>query len=228
MEELKRTQEKKGSGEKPSIPTVKPVVLKPVTPLVNNPNTPTNTQSEGSSVAASVESGFKKVGQKNPKVEQFVPSTVLPKTPENQYPKSVNVSGSTLGSASSVEKKPYKESNSGPPLVDAKKLVPEPGIPTSPKESTLSGLNSHGLNKRPLVESSNHHPVKHNESTQLKKSDDAVQNELRDLYKRVAKLEETVTSLQSELLQLKTTHAEEHRCKCTQKNNEGSLVHIWS
>lgn len=234
MEELKRTQEKKGSLttssslEKPLIPPAKPIVSKP-----------------GDSVTTLGDPVLKKIGQKNTKpVEQPVSSNVSPKTPENQFTKSpANASRATdLVPVLPAEKKTHKESPTGPPSVDVKKLVLESGISTSPKESasvsdpglgeTPKHKSSPGLPStvtKPQIESPKYQPpVNHNESVHVGKSDTTVQHELQSLHLRVASLEETVKSLQAELLQLKNTHAEEHRCPCMKKadTNGASLVHI--
>ncbi|XP_046440839.1 SH3 domain-containing kinase-binding protein 1-like isoform X3 [Daphnia pulex] len=249
MEELKRNQEKKEKGsftttssntlEKPAVPPVKPIII------AKSVNTSTDVpQSEGHSFTrAGNEPVSHKVGQKNAiaKIEPSSSSIIASVSPEIPPPKSlVNTSGApTLANVPLIEKPPFAV----PTVVDEKSAMLGTGTSMSLKGSPEAGLNSLNIEeftKQKLLSTfpsndtkqsvglPNHLPVSLNEEAQLSNSEDTVQHELQTLRLRVASLETTVQNLQMELMQLKNSSADEHRCRCLKKknSNEASLVHI--
>lgn len=251
MEELKRNQEKKGSIatsttlEKPSVPPAKPTIPKPVnTPLTTPQNFPVNTSLGENSVISNEAASKKSVGlkQNNFKLEPPNSSTVPPKYSPSQHPKRTDGSP-ILTPASPPEKPTYKDPSlpSESSLFEMKKQIMETKTSLSVKDHPSAGSNGHDtvvvlkpktslepasnvVNKQPSTVS-NHHI--YNESSQSR-SDDAIFLELRTLNSRVASLEATILSLQSELLHLKnTTSVHEHKCQCVAKKaSNDSFVHI--
>ena len=245
MEELKRNQEKKEKGslttpmcssiEKPAIPPVKPIISKSINTSIDVP------QSEGNSLTRVTDAVSYKIGQKNSKIEPSLSSIVASVNSDIIHSKSLmNTSGSpTLASVLHSD----KSTTTVPPVVEKKKTGPESGILLSLEGCTETGLNSQSIEEtakhkflsafpsnvtKQSVDLPNQLPVNLNEVAQSSKSEDTVQRELQILHLRVASLEATVQNLQKELLHLKNSSLDEHRCRCMQKvnSNEASLVHI--
>lgn len=255
MEELKRNQEKKvsiassGILDKPSVPSAKPTIPKPVHSLLTSPPNFQVNISSGENTIISNEAVSRKNAsskQNNFKLDSSNSSTVPLKYSPSQHSKRSD--GSPIVTpVSPHEKASCKDSTlpSESHLVEMKKQITEMRTPhLSIKDHPTAGSNGHDavvvlkpkvelepvskvINKSSLTVSS-HPSVSYNESPQSR-SDDAVFLELQTLNSRVASLEATILSLQTELLHLKnTTAVHELKCQCMPKNtsNESSLVHI--
>lgn len=250
MEELKRNQEKKGSiatsgtHDKPSVPSAKPTIPKPAhAPLTTPPNFQVSLSSGESAVTSNETVSKKNAGlkQNNPKLESPSSSAIPPKYSPSQHTKRLDASP-ILTPVSPPEKTSYKDPNlpSESSPVEMKKQITELRT-VSVKDHPPAGSNGHDavvlskpktalepgskvIQKQPSTVSNYH---SYNELSQSR-SADAIFLELRTLSSRVASLEATVLSLQTELSHLKnTTSVHEHKCQCMPKNaSNESFVHI--